>query len=301
MTKRRSDIAGFLLLLVFWVGAAEQMSGADAQEQVTLKWLGTAGWEIQFGKTVILIDPFLTRKDWRSQAEWKTDEEAVLKVIKGADYIFAGHSHGDHIGDIPFIAKRFGSKVIGSRTTTNLALTAGVDKSRVVTISGGENLITEQFSVRVIESRHGILSRLGRKGPPRTQEILQPRNGPITGADFVEGGCYLYYFTFGRHKVLHQSTGNFIEEKLKGLNPDVALLFPAHPYDLTSVLKTINPKVIVLHHFDRHFDEQRAPFSRGIPEANVKRAQRFQRDVGSIDSQIKVIIPQILMTYTLEE
>ncbi|HEV8724706.1 MAG TPA: MBL fold metallo-hydrolase [Candidatus Binatia bacterium] len=46
----------------------------------------------------------------------KNDEEAVLSVISGADYIFAGHSHADHIGDIPFIAKRFGAKVIGSRT-----------------------------------------------------------------------------------------------------------------------------------------------------------------------------------------
>jgi mRNA degradation ribonuclease J1/J2 len=51
----------------------------------------------------------------------------VLKAIKRADYIFAGHSHADHIGNVPFIAKIFGSKVIGSRTTTNTALTGGVD------------------------------------------------------------------------------------------------------------------------------------------------------------------------------
>ena len=31
------------------------------------------------------------------------------------------------IGDIPFIAKRFGAKILGSRTTVNLSLTAGVD------------------------------------------------------------------------------------------------------------------------------------------------------------------------------
>ena len=82
-----------------------------------LKWLKQAGWEIQTGKTIIFIDPFLTRKDRSMGAEWKTDEEAVLKVIRGADYIFAGHSHHDHIGDVPFIAKRFKSKIIGSRTT----------------------------------------------------------------------------------------------------------------------------------------------------------------------------------------
>jgi len=88
---------------------------------VILKWLGNAGWEIQIGQTVILIDPFLTRREANPGREWKTDEEAVLRAIKRADYIFAGHSHADHIADLPFIAKKFGAKVIGSRTTTNIA------------------------------------------------------------------------------------------------------------------------------------------------------------------------------------
>jgi mRNA degradation ribonuclease J1/J2 len=70
---------------------------------------------------------FLTRRRAVASEEWKTDEEAVLKVISDADYIFAGHSHADHIGDIPFITKRFGAKVLGSRTTVDLSLSAGVD------------------------------------------------------------------------------------------------------------------------------------------------------------------------------
>ena len=108
--------------------------------------------------------------------EWKTNEEAVLNVIGGADYIFAGHSHADHIADIPFIAKRFGAKVIGSRTTINLALSAGVDKAQLTTISGGEKLDFKDFSVQVIESQHAVLNRGGqkrqrspRKSPARCQ------------------------------------------------------------------------------------------------------------------------------------
>jgi glyoxylase-like metal-dependent hydrolase (beta-lactamase superfamily II) len=81
-----------------------------AATRVTLKWLGTAGWEIQFAQTKILIDSFLTRKQPVAGEEWKTDEEAALNVIGGADYIFAGHSHADHIADRPFIAKRFGAR-----------------------------------------------------------------------------------------------------------------------------------------------------------------------------------------------
>jgi L-ascorbate metabolism protein UlaG (beta-lactamase superfamily) len=294
-------IATLLWESVFsWADAAEPVLSAESQEKVVLKWLGNAGWEIQVGKAIILIDPFLTRKDRTMSAEWKTDEEAVLKVIKGADYIFGGHSHHDHIGDVPFIAKRFGSKIVGSRTTTNLALTAGVDKSQVMAIEGGEKLDFKEFSVQVIKSQHGFLTIRGQKRQPKFEEVTRPWGGPIRGADFVEGGSYLYYFTFGKHRVLHQSTGNFIEEKLTGVRPDVALLFPAHPYDLASVLKILSPKIIILHHFDQHFDGQRAPFSEGIKEANTGRARGFARKVREVDSQIKVIVPSFFMTYTLE-
>ena len=195
------------------------------EQSIILKWLGNAGWEIRFGKTIILIDPFLTRREAVLGAEWKPDEESVLKVITGADYIFAGHSHVDHIGDLPFIAKRFGSKVIGSKTTANIALTAGVDKSQLVTISGGEKLDFKEFSVQVIESVHGAVMRGGRSRRPKFEEITRPWAGPLMGSSFVEGGCYLYYFTFGKHRVLHQSTGGFIEENLSGLRPDIALIY----------------------------------------------------------------------------
>ena len=196
------------------------------QESLALKWLGNAGWEIQIGQTIILIDPFLTRREANLGVEWKTDEEAVLKAIKRANYIFAGHSHADHIADIPFIAKKFGSKVIGSRTTTNIALTGGVDKSQLTTISGGEKLDFKEFSVQVIESEHGTLVRRGRRVRPKFEEIAKPWSGPIMGNAFVEGGCYLYYFTVGRQRILHQSTGGFIEDKIAGLRADVALLYP---------------------------------------------------------------------------
>jgi len=260
-----------------------------------LKWLGTAGWEIRTGTTTILIDPFPSRKRRSRRAEWKTDEAAALKMIKGADYIFAGHSHHDHVGDIPFIAKRFGSKIIGSRTTTNLALTAGVDKSQVVTIRGGEKLDFKEFSVQVIESLHRV--RRGNRFPTWKREIVEPFAGPIMGSDFVVGGSFLYYFTFGKHRVLHQSTPNFIETKLIGLRPDIALLGPTvRGYNLENVLKTLKPKVIIVH----HFDEWRTPYSEGIPERNMGRAQRFKRKVAAVDNQIKVIIPDFFMIYTLE-
>lgn len=270
--------------------------GSVESQRLTLKWLGNAGWEIPAGPTKILIDPFLTRKEPTVGKEWRTDEEAVLKVIAGADYIFAGHSHADHIGDVPFIAKRFGSKVIGSRTTTNIALTAGVGKEQLTTISGGEKLMFNDFTVQVIESQHGVLTRSGRTRQPKSEEVLQPWSGPILGNHFVEGGSYLYYFTFGKHRVLHQSTGNFIEENLKELQPDIALLAATGNYDWTDAIKILRPKTVVIH----HFDEWRAPFTGGISASNRKRAQRMEQQVKSVGGNINVIIPDFLKTIALE-
>ena len=274
------------------VQAAELESGSA----VSLKWLGTAGWEIQFAQTKILIDPFLTRKQAVAGEEWKTEEEAVLNVIGGADYIFAGHSHADHIADIPFIAKRFGAKVIGSRTTINLSLSAGVDKAQLTTISGGEKLDFKDFSVQVIESQHGVLNRGGQKRQPKSAEITRPPSDPIRGRHFVEGGSYLYYFTFGKIRLLDQSTGNFIEENLRGLEPDVAILAENSNYDWTEAIKILRPKTVIVH----HYDDWHVPLSSGMTAAVRRRAQRLEREVKSIDRNIKVIIPEFLKPITLE-
>ena len=230
MAKAKRQLLVSILLVLFCslsAGSAAYEFRTEIQGKVILKWLGNAGWEIRFDKAIILVDPFLTRKDRIMDSEWRTDEEAVLKVIRGADYIFAGHSHHDHIGDVPFIAKRFGAKVIGSRTTVNLMLTADVNPSQLVTIGGGETLMAKDFSLQVIESRHGWLLRNGKRVQPKSNEILEPKSGPLLGRNFVEGRSFLYYFNFGKHRVLHQSTGNFIEENLAGLQPDTILMAPS--------------------------------------------------------------------------
>ncbi|HEX9443473.1 MAG TPA: MBL fold metallo-hydrolase [Candidatus Binatia bacterium] len=286
--------AGLALATLFLLGLCV-CAGAAAEEKAVLQWLGVAGWEIRLGRTTILIDPFLTRRSPARDREWQTDEAAVLEVIKGADYIFAGHSHADHIADVPFIAKRFGSKVVGSRTTVNLVSTAGVEPSRLTTIQGGEKLDFGDFSVEVVESRHGIPQ--GQFEVSETKEILAPP-ARLLGRHFVEGGSFLYLFTFGRRRVLHQSTANFLAARLPGLNPDVALLAePGRGYNLKDALQALKPKTIIV----QHFDEWRAPFSQALPQPHRRRAERFQRDILSVDGGINVILPEFLKTYALEE
>ena len=47
------------------------LSESWAADSVSTKWLGTAGWEIRVGETVILIDPFPTRREAAAGVEWR--------------------------------------------------------------------------------------------------------------------------------------------------------------------------------------------------------------------------------------
>jgi len=283
----------FIFLATCMSPVLEPLWAAEATTRPpTMKWLGNAGWEIRVGSTVILIDPFLSRKEASRGEEWKTNEEEVLKNVDKADFIFAGHSHADHVADVPFIAKRFGSKIIGSRTTINIALGAGIPQAQLTPISGGEKFEFQDFTVEAIESQHGVLTRCGRRRQPKSEEVLQPLTGPVKGDAFVEGGSYLYYFTFGNLRILHQSTGNFIEERLTTVRPDIALLAENRNYNWPDALKLLQPKTVVIH----HYDQWRTPFSEGIPESNRRRAQRFEKVIKSFDRKIRVIIPELLTT-----
>jgi hypothetical protein len=117
-----------------------------------------------------------------------------------------------------------------------------VDKAQLTTISGGEKLDYKDFSVQVMESQHGMSSRRGQKRQPKSAEITSPLSGPILGKRFLEGGSYLYYFTFRKLRLLDQSTGNFIEEYLHGLEPDVAILAENGNYDWIEAIKILHPK-----------------------------------------------------------
>lgn len=58
----RRRLVPFALFAVLTCTAAAQEAVKPAKGgQITLLWLGTAGWEIRDGSTIILIDPYISR------------------------------------------------------------------------------------------------------------------------------------------------------------------------------------------------------------------------------------------------
>lgn len=106
--------------------AAALMSG-----EVSLTYLGNAGWEITDGRKVILVDPFLTQfARWRPSGPtsevgpsdfYPADTALVNAHVQRADYIVITHGHSDHALDAGYISRRTGAVIIGHETAANLA------------------------------------------------------------------------------------------------------------------------------------------------------------------------------------
>lgn len=106
---------------------------AAPQSGIQLTYLGTAGWQISDGKTVVLIDPYLTRAKMitpndlpRTQDRRplltlndiaRPDTAVIDAYIHRADFILVTHTHFDHVLDVPYIARKTGALVIGTEST----------------------------------------------------------------------------------------------------------------------------------------------------------------------------------------
>ncbi|PTM61802.1 metal-dependent hydrolase [Phreatobacter oligotrophus] len=69
-----------------------------------LTWFGHSAFRLEFGSSVVLIDPFLT-----GNPSFTGDRAAA---IGGATHVLLTHGHSDHVGDTLSIAAETGAKVV---------------------------------------------------------------------------------------------------------------------------------------------------------------------------------------------
>lgn len=287
---------------------------AWAQAQVQLSYLGTAGWEITDGKTVVLVDPYLSRlkmvtpgspvavDDPRGLVGFddiaRSDEAVIDAHIKRADFILLTHTHVDHVLDVPYIARKTGALVIGTESTTNFARDSGVPEAQLLTVQGGDDLDFGVFSVRVIPSLHGIL----RHAPNMTHLPPIPPPSTIFPADakppfrvrdlLIEGGTLAYYVRLDGVRVLVFGSMNYIEREVNGLRPDVAIVGAGperqeiYRYTARLLRATGFPLLVLPTHWDRF----NVPYSASQQPA-IERLQSFIAEVKAASPNTQVIVP----------
>ena len=240
---------------------------APAGAEVRVRWLGVAGFTLSAGETTLAHDPYLSRPGWlRTLFRRYVPDEAVLGRFAGADspvpelahasLYLVGHSHYDHLGDVPWLALRSGGRVVGSATTVSIARAYGLPEERALIASPGAVLEEGAFEVRVFKSQHAKVF-FGRV--PLEGELTDPPAAPLHAFSFVLGAARGYLVTeraSGLRIVLLSSANRDLSElEVEGMTaaPVDLLLAAASGRDsdyARDLVRTLRPRLVVPHHFD---------------------------------------------------
>ena len=85
-----------------------------------ITWFGHSAFRLEFGSSVVMIDPFLT-----GNPSFDGDPEAASA---GATHVLVTHGHGDHIGDAVAICKRTGAKLVTNYDLAMFLARQGIEK-----------------------------------------------------------------------------------------------------------------------------------------------------------------------------
>ena len=291
------------------VSAQDEALGTPLQ----LKYLGAAGWEINDGNIVVLIDPYISRlkygggghpdddrPDFSRSDVAQSDTALIDSIVTRADFILVHHGHFDHLADVPYIAAKTGAKVIGTETTITILRAYGIPDEQLYAVGGGEDYQFEDFSVRVLPSIH---SALGEKHyyDSRRWDRDSGLQAPLRIDQFIEGGSLMFMARFDHHDVLTMGSMNFVERELEGLNPDILLAgvngsrLGLYNYDERLLQVTDYPPIII----PTHWDNFRLPYGFS-QEAGVERnIIPFTETVAELSPNSRVIPPTHLETVTV--
>ena len=229
---------------------------------LTIEWLGTSGFMLNYEGTTLVIDPYLSRAPMREMLLMRPlaiDAERVDRYIRKTDIIIAGHTHFDHAVDIPYLAARDDAEVFGSSSLHQL-----------MKASGRESVIAEPhrvyergpFRISLIPSLHSRLI-LG-KAIPFDSEITCEHLEPMTAHRYGCGQTYGILIEVGGALFYHQGSCDLIDEEIRG-KVDILLAGIAGRRFTENYLKRLlgrlEPKLIIPHHYDDFFEPIEAPLA----------------------------------------
>jgi L-ascorbate metabolism protein UlaG (beta-lactamase superfamily)/enamine deaminase RidA (YjgF/YER057c/UK114 family) len=292
----------------------EEAETTASSNPLQLKYLGTAGWEITDGNVTVLVDPYISRHrldgvghpDDHRPNYMRTDTAVsdtllIDSIIKKADFILVHHGHFDHLGDVPYIARKTGAKVIGTESTITMLRAYGIPDEQLYAVGGGEDYQFDNFSVRVVPSIHSALNEK-HYHDTRRYNSESSLKAPLRFDQFIEGGSLTFLARFEGKTVLTMGSMNFLEREMEGIHPDILLAgingsrLGLYNYDERLLTVTGFPPVVI----PTHWDNFRLPYGYS-QEANIERnLVPFVEAAAAISPHSKVILPVHLETITIQ-
>jgi L-ascorbate metabolism protein UlaG (beta-lactamase superfamily) len=240
----------------------------DESAGVSVRWLGTAGFQIRYREHTILIDPYLTRASLARCAlsTLSPDIAAITRHVSRADAIIVGHTHFDHVLDVPAIARLTRGTVFGSHSAARLCAVDGVPHSQIRDVeellrSGTYVEEIGPFELRFFPSAHSKLI-LGRK-VPWEGDIVDCDQVPVRVGGYRCGAVFAAEIRVAGKSIFHLGSAELVERSLPKREVDLLLFCAAGwqntPRVCARALSQLSPRAVLLSHWDDFFK----PIERG--------------------------------------
>lgn len=225
-----------------------------------LKWLAVSSFELEFGSTTVVSDPFITHCKG-TDLTWEAVEKCSLITLS--------HSHWDHITDIPALMDKFDPRLLcGDQTMLPLAEWLDCRISRIYPMYPDTELDFGDVAVRALYGRHTELN-LGHNKLTRhlidrdVADLVRdfpddpnlPAMAPLQGIGSLEYRNYLFTLPSGVKVLLWGGYPTREQFALcRALRPDVAIIQrSSDPKDITRKARfaaETGAKTVIPHHHD---------------------------------------------------
>lgn len=220
---------------------------------VDIKWLAVTCFEIRCGKTTVITDPYVTEC---------VGTDLTWEAIENCDIICLGHSHYDHITDIPRLLDKFHPLLLcGDQTAMPLAKWLNYTPSRIYPMYPNLELDFDTVKIRALYGRHTDLKRGFNEFMNRILEnpLCKADSGiaSLQAIGSMEYRNFLFTLPNGT-KILLWGNDPTVEQVniCKALQPDIAIIQrSSNPQDIAAkadFAAAIGCKVVIPHHQDFH-------------------------------------------------
>ena len=217
-----------------------------------LKWLGTAGFQVDTGNVVFLIDPYLTRNPASTPGQ-----DLQPKDLSGAAQIFLSHGHFDHLADVPHISAIGNVSVHCSKVAGRTLKRLGVHHGRIVKPTHhGHEFDFGHYRAHAYYSRHArfdvpLMARTLRRINLKALPLLHMH------AQYPMGQVLSWRFDIGGYTIQHFGSAGASRSELQRLSclPLDLLLLPLQGHThicriALEYVRILKPRLVIPHHHD---------------------------------------------------
>ena len=277
----------FLLLLGFTaqafgagLGSYSQLvvsdSAARPRDGVRMTYLGTNGYQFEFGGHALLVDPYFSRVDLLSVALGSRIQPNASRINDGlrhlpttVDAILVTHGHFDHLLDVPVVMAKTRARLIASASSVDLAKWAGASSGDAV--KPGDVRRIGPWKIRVLSATH---DRLFSKVP--FDQLRSQGGPPQRAADWICGEPLAFLIEVNGQRIYIDSGGTPAQLP-PNEHVDLAILGVALPDSrarLAAALARLQPRYVLPSHQDDFF----RPLSAGFQFGQLTDFPRVQRE-----------------------